>query len=113
MIEAEVSLFLAPSFGLPGQGDAIAMRYQHALAVNILASVTFKDTTVIAEPNAEQASRIAHWAVNVPPPSAPNQAAVEENCQGWIIRVVRHLVEEGIVEDNRLTYIESLKEKIG
>ena len=32
------------------------------------------------------------------PPSAPNRAAVTEHCQGWTVRVVRRLVEEGIVK---------------
>jgi len=110
------SLFLGYE-GQPGKvyqvkGDAIAMRHQHSASLNLLVSGSFKDAHVIANPNPQQSTRIGHWAVNEPPPSALNQGAVQENCQGWTIRVLRHLVEEGIVQQDRLTYIESLKESL-
>jgi hypothetical protein len=103
--------------GQPGKvyqvkGDAIAMRHQHSASLNLLVSGSFKDAHVIANPSSQQSTRIDHWAVNEPPPSALNQGAVQENCQGWTIRVLRHLVEEGIMQQDRLTYIESFKESL-
>ena len=95
------------------KGDAIAMHHQHSASANPLGSDSFKDVYVIANPDSEQSTRIDHWAVSEPPPSAVNQNAVQENCQGWTIRVLRHLVEEGIVGQDRLTYIESLKQPLG
>ena len=74
------------------------MRYTHAKDVNVLSSQSFKDSFVIARPTEDQAARIRYWATHETAPSAPNQAAVSENCQGWTILVIRRLVTEGIVQ---------------
>ena len=96
------SLFLAPE-GQPGdlfqvKGDAVAMHHTHVSNTNILNSQSYKDSYIIAQPTEQQAARVHYWATHEPAPSAPNQAAVTENCQGWSIRVIRRLVAEGIVE---------------
>ncbi len=79
------------------KGDALAMHYAHASNVNPLTSYSFKDSYVIARPTTQQAARVGYWANQEAPPWAPNQAAVQENCQGWTTRVMRHLVQEGVV----------------
>lgn len=92
------------------KGDALAMRYAHASDVNPLTSNSFKDSYIIARPTAQQTARVGYWANQEVPPSAPNQAAVQENCQGWTTRVIRQLVQEGVVPQNWLDFAESLKE---
>lgn len=98
------SLFLARegSRGVAFQvkGDAIAMHYAHATNVDLLGSESFQDSYIMARPNEQQVARIRYWANATPPPSAPNQAAVQENCQGWTIRVIAHLISEQIVGQN-------------
>ena len=74
------------------------MRHTHANNVNIMGSLSYKDSFIIARPTENQGARVHYWATHEAPPSAPNQAAVTENCQGWTIRVIRRLVGEGIVE---------------
>jgi hypothetical protein len=46
------------------------------------------------------------------PPSAPNRAAVTEHCQGWTVRVVRRLVEEGIAEERVVGVLEGCMDSV-
>ena len=93
-------------------GDALAMCHAHASNVNHLNSESFKDSYIIASPTAQQAAMVGYWANQEVPPRAPNQAAVQENCQGWTIRVMRHLVQEGVVAQSWLDSTENLKEPL-
>ncbi|KAL8942321.1 MAG: hypothetical protein Q9211_001438 [Gyalolechia sp. 1 TL-2023] len=109
------SLFLAPE-GKPGdvfqvKGDAVGMHYVHA-EFDILRSLSYTDSYIIALPTEDQALRVRYWATHEPPPRAPNQAAVTENCQGWTVRVIRRLVEEGIVQQKWLNTAVSLQEPV-
>ena len=45
----------------------------------------------------EQHIKIQIWATNTPPPGDENAAAVTENSQNWVIRVLEKLQQEGIV----------------
>lgn len=79
------SLFLARE-GQPGlvfqvKGDALAMRHAHTNNTNILNSQSYKDSYIIARPTEHQAARVLYWATNEAAPTAPNQAAIRENCQ--------------------------------
>ena len=110
------SLFLARE-GEPGiifqvRGDATAMSYAHEEDVNAVNSLDYKDSYIIAQPTTDQAMRIRYWATREVPPSAPNQAAVTENCQGWTIRVMEHLVSEGIVQRGWVDAARDLQEPV-
>lgn len=94
------------------KGDVLAMRYAQASNINPLTSYSYKDSYIIARPTAQEAARVEYWANQEVPPSAPSQAAVQENCQGWTTRVIRHLVQEGVVLQNWLDFAESLKEPL-
>lgn len=37
-----------------------------------------------------------------PPPRAESRAEVKEDCQGWVMRVLRRLAAEGIVEEAKV-----------
>ena len=52
------------------------------------------------------AERVKSWAYHEPSPMAKNQKEVTENCQGWCVRVVEHLIHEGYVESK---WLESMK----
>ncbi len=43
------------------------------------------------------------------PPQAPSRAAVTENCQGWVVRVLTRLAAEGIVEEDK---VDKLREQM-
>lgn len=110
------SLFLARE-GQPGgdfqvRGDAIAMHYGHTDNTNVLSSQSYKDSYIIAAPTEHQAARVRYWANQEPAPSAPNQAAVRENCQGWAIRVIRRLVTEEIFRQEWVNTAVSLQQPV-
>ena len=94
------------------RGDAVTMHYTHIHDTDVLRSHSYKDSYIIARPTEQQAARVRHWATHEVPPSAPNQAAVSENCQGWSIRVMRRLVEEGIVQLSWVDTAVSLQEPV-
>lgn len=96
------SLFVAEE-GQPGtvyqvKGDHTYMTYGHRQNINILCSRSFRDIHQLAELDAQKSQRVAYWANQEPPPRAETQAQVRETCQSWVIRVVRRLIAEGIVE---------------
>lgn len=94
------------------KGDAIGMRYIQASDIDPTTSASYKDSFNIAQLTPEWAQRVAYWANNETPPSAQTQAAVRENCQGWTIRVMERLVQEGIVAQNWLTQARNLQEPL-
>lgn len=103
--------------GQPGaifqvKGDSTAMHFVHTDNVNVLSSNSYKDSYIIAQPTEQQAAKIRYWATHETPPSAPNQAAVQENCQGWVIRVINRLVTEGIVQQKWQNFAISIKQSI-
>ncbi|KAI9823855.1 MAG: hypothetical protein M1826_007601 [Phylliscum demangeonii] len=109
-------LFLAPE-GSSGSvyqvtGDAMAMGYGHAHGVNVVLSASLRDSTIIAQPNEQQADRVRYWAEREEPPSAESMKEVKENCQGWAVRVIARLVEEGIVERRWCQYARGLMELV-
>ena len=110
------SLFLSLE-GRPGtvyqvKGDATAMHYAHAFNINLLNSTSYITSYILAKPTEQEAALVDYWAYREPPPSAPTQAAVHENCQGWIIRVLRRLVEERIVQQDWLDFAVNLQEPL-
>ena len=71
------------------------MHHAHVDGNNVLVSDGYKASYIIARPTEEQVAKVHYWATYEPRPSAPNQAAVQENCQGWTIRVIGRLVAGG------------------
>jgi hypothetical protein len=60
----------------------------------------------------EQLTRMDEIVRAEKPPSAPNRAAVTEHCQGWVVRVVRQLVEEGIAEERIVGVLEGCMDSV-
>ncbi|KAL2128951.1 hypothetical protein VTI74DRAFT_8418 [Chaetomium olivicolor] len=89
----------------PGQvwqvkGDAELMHFEHiASGVDQMRSDSFAwHQVVCTDLSEEQLKRVDEICRGEKPPSAPNRREVKEHCQGWTIRVLRRLVEEGILE---------------
>ncbi|KAK4235712.1 hypothetical protein C8A03DRAFT_46201 [Achaetomium macrosporum] len=81
-------------------GDAELMRFNHAEGVDKMGSPDLAWFQVLNnELSEEQFKRVDMIASEEKAPSAPNRAAVTENCQGWVLRVLGRLVKEGIVEE--------------
>lgn len=80
--------------------------------VDIMHSDSFRDHFEIAELDVSGVASVCYWANQEPPPLAPSQREVRENCQGWTIRVVRHLVEQGLVTQAWLQSLYGLMEPV-
>lgn len=95
------------------KGDAESMSHRHAQKVNIFLSLTYRTSYVLVQdlPAAAEAW-VKSLAETETPPSAPNRAAVRENCQGWACRVLAKLVEKGIVSKDTLASVQGMIEPI-
>ena len=60
----------------------------------------------------EVKERIEKVVAREKPPAAADRRSVWENCQGWVVRVVEGLVEEGLVERRRLEMVKGLLEPV-
>ncbi|KAM4067615.1 hypothetical protein HRG_012319 [Hirsutella rhossiliensis] len=95
------------------KGDAELMRHQHASNTDILNSASFAWHQVLnASLSDSQFARVDRVARAEPAPRAVNRAAVTENCQGWVIRVLWRLVSEGIVEESTVTMLQGYMDPI-
>ena len=88
------------------------MRYAFAQNINLFNSLSFRDHYELATLSETQAERVKYCADQEVPPSAPNQAQVTENCQGWTVRVIRRLIQEGIVAESWDASVVALMEAI-
>ena len=80
------------------------MHHAHADGNNVLISDSYKDSSIIARSIEERVARVHYWATYEPRPSAPNRAAVRENCKGWTRRVIGNAVNglnELVLDANR------------
>lgn len=112
-------IFFGPENG-PGAvfqvtGDAISMYYEHEQDVDVIASEDFSWAHEIERNITIQSQiiqRLEHWVTTIPPPSAPTQAQVTENCQNWVLKVLAALVEEGLVSMTKLQDIAARKQPL-
>lgn len=88
-------------------GDAEHMHYQHISDVDHMNTATFAWhqvlNTSLTNAQYDVVDRIAR---SEPAPRAVNRAAVVENCQGWVIRVLRRLVDEAIVPESAVDMLQ-------
>ena len=88
------------------KGDVLHMRHWHAQDIDMFGSDSFRDQFDIGIVTETQRNQIWTVAHQLAPPKADSQGQVVENCQGWTIRFVQWLVQQGIVNP---TWIESLR----
>jgi hypothetical protein len=95
------------------KGDAEMMAHQHKKSVDIFRSASFHTSYTIVQDLPETSEAwVKYYAEHETPPSAPNRAAVRENCQGWSYRVLTKLSEQGIITKETLTSVEAMIEPI-
>lgn len=94
-------------------GDATSMSYAHSdQGVDEFASESFRDHFQLAELDARQVAMVRQSVSSESPPSAPSRREVHENCQGWTLRVVRRLVDQGLVGERWLLSLDSLRQPV-
>jgi hypothetical protein len=90
------------------------MRYTPGVNVNIFASATYKSFRELnSNLTDDQCTTIRHCAENTVPPTAPNAAAVTENCQHWVVRVLYGLQNQGIVTQEKVNEANGLVQPLG
>ncbi|KAJ5731465.1 uncharacterized protein N7483_005973 [Penicillium malachiteum] len=91
-----------PGYVYQVKGDAEYMTYEPSEGpVEIASAEICLDIYHIAVVNEEEALSIRKVAESEPPPRAPSQRLVTENCQGWTIRVLSRLVDMRIVASEK------------
>ncbi len=84
-------------------GDAERMHYAHLPDAGKLSGGGGGDVAwrqvLNGELTAAQRATVEEVVGTEPPPRANIRADVKENCQGWVMRVLRRLAAEGIVEE--------------
>jgi hypothetical protein len=93
-------------------GDAIAMQRAFEEKVNVPSLDDFFDSYEIAQLDERGKELLVAAANEQNPPEAPKQAQVEENCQGWAVRVVEQLVREGVLEEKWHSSLVNLMEPV-
>ncbi|PIG89417.1 hypothetical protein AARAC_003835 [Aspergillus arachidicola] len=101
------SLFVArenePGWLYQVTGDAEHMIYEPSDdKVDITSSESFLTLYQLASVTEGQAMVVKSIADRETPRRAVNRREVKENCQGWVVRVIGRLVEEGIVSGSKL-----------
>jgi hypothetical protein len=95
------------------KGDAENMRYTHASNTDLVNSTSYKDSYILAQDlSANDQAWVRYYANSETPPSAPNRAAVTENCQGWTYRVLYKLFEKGIISHDKITMVYGMIEPL-
>ena len=89
------------------------MYYASKHNIDVFNSTSFHDAQIVnGNMNEHQQSRVGQVAYETTPPSAPSVREVKENCQGWVIKVLWQLQEEGMVAAEKIHSVELLKDPI-
>jgi hypothetical protein len=95
------------------KGDAEYMHYKHAENIDILNSASFAWHQVLNSNLSDaQFAKVNRIARTEPPPHAASRGVVTENCQGWTMRVLWRLVQEGVVEQTSVTMLQQYMDPI-
>lgn len=89
-------------------GDHELMQFSRVENLNLQTSKSFRTAYILGSIDEDQAKMIDYHCRNEQPPSAPNRAAVTENCQRWIVRVLKRLGEDGVIKQSSIGLAESI-----
>lgn len=111
------SLFVAredmAGFAYAVTGDAEYMTYQPSKdAIKLWLSPSFLASYQLAALTEQQAMLVKDIAEHETPPRAINRQSVNENCQGWTVRVIAKLVESGVVPSAKLQMARSMMQPV-
>lgn len=101
-----------PGMAYQVTGDATFMAYKHETNVDKRASPDFAQAYQVAELDASGAAVVQQAVNEEAPPQAENRASVKENCQGWVVRVLRRLQGAGVVTKETVDGVDSMVEEI-
>lgn len=93
-------------------GDATYMTYIHYLNINLLESESYSASYALGDISEDQHKTVRKCAETEPPPRAASRTEVKENCQGWALRVLKRLSDQGIVSTEWVTSVEDLMEPV-
>ncbi|KAK7917657.1 hypothetical protein PG985_011265 [Apiospora marii] len=94
-------------------GDATFMHYNHESDRNIwVEEETYTFYQVVRELDQAGQDRVRHVVDSTPPPQAESRRAVTENCQGWVVRVLRELQSHDVVNEDAVDKIEAMVEPV-
>jgi hypothetical protein len=88
------------------------MHYAHDANADTRASPSYLNGYQITTLDKDGAHWVGYYANNVAPPQAADRASVTENCQGWVVRVLRELQAKNVVERKRVDEVASYVEPI-
>ncbi|ORY09317.1 hypothetical protein BCR34DRAFT_374858 [Clohesyomyces aquaticus] len=95
------------------KGDAESMRYLYGPNIDLVNSLSYKNSYILVQDlSATAQAWVKHYAESETPPSAPNRAAVTENCQGWTYRVLYKLYEKDIISQEKIAMIHGMIEPV-
>lgn len=113
------SIFIYPGEDEPSEGlllqvkgDATFMTYHLENNVNKTASASFADHYELGKITTTQRNRVQEIASGQTPPRAKTRKDVKENCQGWSIRVLQIVADEGIIGSSKVASLKPLMEKV-
>ncbi|KAE8344836.1 hypothetical protein BDV24DRAFT_160139 [Aspergillus arachidicola] len=111
------SLFVArenePGWLYQVTGDAEHMIYEPSDGkVDITISESFLTLYQLASVTEGQAMVVKSIADRETPPYAVSRREVKENCQGWVVRVIGRLVEEGTVSGSKLEMARAMMQPV-
>lgn len=93
-------------------GDNTFMHYQHEADEDIRNSDEFYTAYQLCELSDDGLRLLDGIVHRVPPPQAENRASVTENCQTWVIRVLRELQSSHVVDEGTVDSMEAMLEPI-
>ncbi|KAK7973419.1 hypothetical protein PG988_007553 [Apiospora saccharicola] len=94
-------------------GDATLMHYNHENDRNIwIEDATHTSYQVVGELDQDGQDRVKHVVNSTPPPQAEDRRAVTENCQGWVVRVLRRLRLKNVIPEDVVDTIEAMVEPV-
>ncbi|KAG6365896.1 hypothetical protein INS49_000072 [Diaporthe citri] len=93
-------------------GDHQCMTYYHSPAtklVPLLSSDSYQDHHPMnTRLTKEQEAKVDRVCNTIPAPSAPTPRDIKDNCRTWVIKVLRELVNQGVVKKDDVDNVEKL-----
>lgn len=89
------------------------MHFEYFADIDIMSAESFAWNQVMnSNVSDAQLTKIDKIARAEPPPRAESWASVTEHCQGWTIRVLRRLAEEGMAEETAISVLQKYMDPI-
>ncbi|GAP84260.1 hypothetical protein SAMD00023353_0700620 [Rosellinia necatrix] len=94
------------------KGDAGHMHHAHLQVKNVFTSDSYFDSYILGHLDNGGSELVRQCAQNQPPPAARNVAEITENCQGWVIRVLKDLQARKVVDQAAVDKCQAMMEPL-